>query len=95
MEQQANNQNRSITRNVSYNTVITATSYLFSAIITMYVSRKLQPAANGRVNFADSLVHYFLLFAQLGMPWYAIRCCAVPRACAKRRACCLRVSAIQ
>ena len=76
MEQQANNQNRSITRNVSYNTVITATSYLFSAIITMYVSRKLQPAANGRVNFADSLVHYFLLFAQLGMPWYAIRCCA-------------------
>lgn len=76
MKQPADNQNRSITRNVSYNTVITAMTYLFGAICMMYVSRKLQPAANGRVDFANSLVHYFVLFAGLGMPWYAIRCCA-------------------
>ena len=73
---QTDNRNRSITRNISYNTVITAMTYLFGAVIMMYVSRKLQPAANGRVDFANSLVHYFVLFAGLGMPWYAIRCCA-------------------
>ncbi len=76
MKQQTDNQTRSITRNVSYNTVITAMTYLFGAICMMYVSRKLQPAANGRVDFANSIVHYFVLTAGLGMPWYAIRCCA-------------------
>ena len=76
VQEQENNRNRSITRNISYNTVITALTYLFGAVIMMYVSRKLQPAANGRVDFANSIVHYFILFAGLGMPWYAIRCCA-------------------
>ena len=75
-QEQENNRNRSITRNVSYNTVITAMTYLFGAVSMMYVSRKLQPAANGRVDFANSIVHYFVLIAGLGMPWYAIRCCA-------------------
>lgn len=75
-QEQADNRNRSITRNVSYNTVITALTYVFGAVSMMYVSRKLQPAANGRVDFANSVVHYFILIAGLGMPWYAIRCCA-------------------
>ena len=73
---QTDNRKRSITSNVSYNTVITAMTYLFGAVCMMYVSRKLQPAANGRVDFANSIVHYFVLFGGLGMPWYAIRCCA-------------------
>ncbi|MBO4627311.1 MAG: flippase [Lachnospiraceae bacterium] len=76
MEQKADNRKNSIGRNISYNTVISVATYLFGAVSLMYVSRKLQPVANGRVEFATWLVHYFVLFASLGMPLYAIRACA-------------------
>ena len=56
--------------------MITVMKYVFSAVCMMYVSRKLQPAASGEVDFATSTTAYFTMFATLGMPIYAIRCCA-------------------
>ena len=76
MEQRADNRKNSIARNISYNTMITVMKYVFSAVCLMYVSRKLQPAASGEVDFATSTTAYFTMFATLGMPIYAIRCCA-------------------
>jgi len=77
MEQtQTDNRSNSIGRNISYNTVITVVTYLFGALTTMYVSRALQPVANGRVEFANSLIHYFVLVAGFGMPLYALRVCS-------------------
>ena len=76
MEQRADNRKGSIARNISYNTMITVMKYVFSAVCLMYVSRKLQPAASGEVDFATSTTAYFTMFATLGMPIYAIRCCA-------------------
>ncbi len=70
------NRKGSIARNISYNTMITVMKYVFSAVCMMYVSRKLQPAASGEVDFATSTTAYFTMFATLGMPIYAIRCCA-------------------
>lgn len=76
MEQRADKREGSIARNISCNTVITVMKYVFSAVCLMYVSRKLQPAASGKVDYATSTTTYFTMFASLGMPIYAIRCCA-------------------
>ena len=76
MEQKADKREGSIARNISCNTIITVLKYVFSAVCLMYVSRKLQPAASGKVDYATSTTTYFTMFASLGMPIYAIRCCA-------------------
>lgn len=72
----ADNRKGSITRNISYNTIITVVKYVTEAVCMMYISRKLQPTVNGKVDYATSVVNYFTMFALLGMPVYAIRCCA-------------------
>ena len=38
-----------------------------------YVTRILLPAGTGRVSFATSVLSYFLIVAQLGIPTYGIR----------------------
>lgn len=61
------------------NTILTLSSFLFPLITFPYVSRILLPAGMGRVSFATSVVSYFALFAQLGIPTYGIRACAKVR----------------
>src|SRR5699024_10572152 len=61
------------------NALLTMSSFIFPLITFPYVSRILLPAGTGKVNFATSVVNYFAMFAQLGIPTYGIRACAKVR----------------
>ena len=51
-------------------------SFLFPLITFPYVSRVLLDVGTGKVSWAASVVAYFTMFAQLGIPTYGIRACA-------------------
>ena len=70
---------KSIKVNFIMNAILTMSSVIFPLITFPYVSRALQPAGIGKVNFAISVVSYFTMFAQLGIPTYGIRACAQVR----------------
>lgn len=69
----------SLKKNFIMNALLTMSSFLFPLITFPYVSRILEPAGNGRVAFATSVISYFCMFAQLGIPTYGIRACAKVR----------------
>lgn len=69
----------SIKHNFLMNAVLSVSSILFPLISFPYVSRILQPEGIGKVAFATSIVSYFSLFSQLGIPTYGIRACAKVR----------------
>ncbi len=61
------------------NGILTMSSFLFPLITFPYVSRILLPIGTGKVSFATSLISYFSMVAQLGIPMYGIRACAKVR----------------
>ena len=61
------------------NAILTMSSFIFPLLTFPYVTRILTPVGTGRVAFATSLVSYFNMFAQLGIPTYGIRECAKVR----------------
>lgn len=61
------------------NAILSMSSMIFPLITFKYVSEILMPDGTGKVSFATSLISYFLLFAQLGIPTYGIRACAKVR----------------
>ncbi len=67
---------KSITVNFIMNTILTMSSFIFPLITFPYVSRILLPEGTGKVSFVTSVVSYFAMFAQLGIPVYGIRACA-------------------
>ena len=69
----------SIKKNFIMNIILTMSSFIFPFITFPYISRVLSPSGYGRVNFANSLIAYFSMFAQLGIPTYGIRACAKVR----------------
>lgn len=71
--------NTSIKLNFIMNALLTMSSFIFPLITFPYVSRILLPEGTGKVSFATSVVAYFALFAQLGIPTYGIRACAKVR----------------
>lgn len=70
---------KSIKINFVMNVMLTMSSLLFQLITFPYASRILSPVGMGKVSFATSLVSYFAMFAQLGIPTYGIRACAKVR----------------
>ncbi len=68
--------NSSIKVNFIMNAVLTISAFIFPLITFPYVSRILGPSGTGNVSFATSIVTYFALFAQLGIPTYGIRATA-------------------
>ena len=66
----------SLKKNFIMNALLTMSSFLFPLITFPYVSRILGPEGFGRVSFATSVVAYFNMLAQLGIPTYGIRICA-------------------
>lgn len=66
----------SLKKNFIMNALLAMSSFIFPMITFPYVSRVLLPAGTGRVSFATSLISYFNLFAQLGIPTYGVRLCA-------------------
>lgn len=71
--------NTSLKLNFIMNASLTLSSFLFPLITFPYISRILLPAGTGKVSFATSLVSYFAMAAQLGIPTYGIRACAKVR----------------
>lgn len=61
------------------NAILTASSFIFPLITFPYVSRILLPEGTGKVSFATSVISYFNIIAQLGIPTYGIRACAQVR----------------
>lgn len=70
---------KSLKLNVVMNMLLSISSFIFPLITFPYVSRILLPEGTGKVSFATSLVSYFSMFAQLGIPTYGIRACAKVR----------------
>lgn len=70
---------KNIKVNIIMNAILTMSSFIFPLITFPYVSRVLLPAGTGKVSFATSLISYFTMFAQLGIPTYGIRACAKVR----------------
>jgi len=70
---------KSLKLNFVMNAILTMSSFIFPLITFPYVSRILLPTGTGKVSFATSLISYFSMFAQLGIPTYGIRACAKVR----------------
>ncbi|MCD8005050.1 MAG: flippase [Oscillospiraceae bacterium] len=70
---------KSLKLNFIMNAILTMSSFIFPLITFPYVSRVLLPVGTGKVSFATSLISYFSMFAQLGIPTYGIRACAMVR----------------
>lgn len=70
---------KSLKMNFIMNAILTMSSFIFPLITFPYVSRVLMPAGMGKVNFATSVINYFSMIAQLGIPTYGIRACAIVR----------------
>lgn len=66
----------SIKRNFVMNAILNASTFIFPLITFPYVSRVLLPVGTGKVAAATSLISYFAMVAQLGIPTYGIRACA-------------------
>ena len=71
--------NEGLKLNFVMNAILTMSQFVFPLITFPYVSRILLPIGTGKVSFATSIVSYFTLFAQLGIPTYGIRACAKVR----------------
>lgn len=70
---------KSIKKNFIMNSILTMSQFIFPLITFPYVSRILLPEGTGKVSFATSIISYFTMFAQLGIPTYGIRACAKVR----------------
>lgn len=60
-------------KNVVFSSLQSVVTILFPLIIFPYASKVLGPEGIGVTNFAESLCRYFMLFAALGIPIYAVR----------------------
>ena len=63
----------SLLNNYMFNTLYTLLNILFPIITASYVSRVLLADGVGKISFANNIVSYFLVFAQLGIPRYGSR----------------------
>lgn len=70
---------KSIKWNFVMNAILTMSGFIFPMISFPYISTVLGPEGTGPVRFATSVVAYFSMFAQLGIPTYGIRACAKVR----------------
>ncbi len=70
---------KSLKLNFVMNAILTMSSFIFPLITFPYVSRVLLPVGTGKVSFATSLISYFNMISNLGIPTYGIRACAKVR----------------
>lgn len=70
---------QSIKLNFIMNIILTVSQVIFPLITFRYVAEILHPAGTGIVGFASSVVAYFALFSQLGIPTYGVRATAQVR----------------
>lgn len=66
----------SVKYNFAMNIILQLSSLIFPLITLPYITRTLGAVNNGKVSFVISVITYFSMFAQLGIPTYGIRECA-------------------
>lgn len=66
----------SVKYNFIMNMILKVSSLIFPLITLPYITRTLGATQNGKIEFATSIVSYFLMLAQLGIPTYGVRACA-------------------
>lgn len=71
--------NTSVKINAIMNAILTMSTFIFAIVTFPYASRVILPEGTGKVSFAKSVISYFTMFAQLGIPTYGIRECAKAR----------------
>lgn len=64
---------KSLKKNAFFNFIKSALNTIYPIITFPYVSRILMPEGLGKVNFANSIIEYFLIIAELGISTYAVR----------------------
>lgn len=64
---------KSIKLNFIYNFILTFVNMLFPLITAPYLSNVLGAQAIGTVNYATSIINWFIIFATFGIPRYAVR----------------------
>ena len=64
---------KSLKLNFIMNIILTVFTIIFPLIIYPYISRILLPEGMGKVALATSIVSYFSIFSQLGIPIYGLR----------------------
>lgn len=70
------NKPQSVKINMIMNAILTMSSFLFPLITFPYISRVILPVGTGKITFATSVITYFSMFAQLGIPTYGVKACA-------------------
>lgn len=70
---------KSIKSNFFLNVILTVSTIIVPLITFPYVSRVLLPEGIGKVTFATSIITYFSLLIQLGIPTYGIKAVACTR----------------
>lgn len=64
---------KSLKKNAFFNFIKSVLNTAYPIITFPYVSRILMPEGLGKVNFANSIIEYFLIVAELGISTYAAR----------------------
>lgn len=67
------NKQKSLKKNALFNFIKSFANLIFPIISFPYASRVLLPDGIGAVNFANSIIEYFILIAELGISTYATR----------------------
>ena len=70
---------KSIKLNFLMNSLLSISSIIFPIITFPYISRILTNVGTGKIATATSVIAYFNIFAQLGIPTYGVRACAKVR----------------
>lgn len=70
---------KSLKLNFIMNMILTMSSLIFPLITFPYVSRILLVEGTGKISFVTSIIAYFAMFSQLGIPFYGVRACAKVR----------------
>lgn len=76
---------KSIAKNYIYNLILTTLNIIFPLITAPYLSLILGADNIGKVNYATSIVNWFVLFAAFGIPRYGVREIARNRDSKKKR----------
>ena len=74
-----NSKTKSVKINMIMNALLTMSALIFPLITFPYASRILKPEGMGKVGFATSVISYFAMFVQLGIPMYGVKACAKVR----------------
>lgn len=64
---------KSLAKNYIYNLILTSINIIFPLITSPYLSYVLGVYNIGKVNYATSIINWFILFASFGIPKYGIR----------------------